>query len=260
MKSENPTTTDPNATAPEILTGESSAEILLVCDHASNHIPAVYQGLGVSADDLARHIAYDIGAADLTRALSRRLGAPAILSTFSRLVIDANRGEGDPTLVMKVSDGAVIPGNRHVDAKEVQKRLNRHHRPYHRAVAATLRELLTVTPDPALISIHSFTPEWKGHKRPWHAGVLWDEDDRLVVPMLHRLQQESDLVVGDNVPYTGRLVDDCMNRHGTRNGLPHALIETRQDIISDPRGVEAWADRLAPAIVDAVRLYRDKHG
>jgi len=227
--------------------------MLLVCDHARNAVPPEIGDLGLPPEDMARHIAYDVGARGVTLSLAETLGAGAVLSTFSRLVIDPNRGEDDPTLVMRLYDGSVIPGNRAVDRTEIARRLDAYYRPYHRAIDAALDRRVEMGDAPVLVSIHSFTPQFQGRPwRPWQIGVLWDRDDRLVRPLIERLVAEPDLVVGDNEPYTGRLVGDCMWQHGTRRGIPHALIEIRNDLIGTEAGQRAWAARLAPIIADAL--------
>ncbi|SES64700.1 N-formylglutamate amidohydrolase [Oceanicella actignis] len=240
--------TDP---AFEIANPDGRPDVLLLCDHASNRVPPEVCGgdLGLPPEDMARHIAYDVGARGVTLELARLLDAPAVLSTFSRLVIDPNRGEDDPTLIMKLYDGSVIPGNRHVDGTETARRLSDWHRPYHDAIRARIARAEAVGARPALISIHSFTPQLRGRApRPWHVGVLWDRDSRLAAPLLELLRAEPDLCVGDNEPYSGQLQGDCMWTHGTRRGLPHALIEIRNDLIADPEGERAWARRLAPIL------------
>jgi predicted N-formylglutamate amidohydrolase len=225
--------------------GEASCGLVLVCDHAANALPAEYGDLGLPAGEFRRHIAYDPGAAAVTRALAAALHAPAVLSTFSRLLIDANRGEDDPTLIMRLSDGAVVPGNAAVDAAERERRIARFHAPYHAAIEAAIEAVLATGVVPAIFSVHSFTPVWRGVPRPWHCGVLWDRDPRLAVPLIEALRADSALVVGDNEPYAGALAGDCMYRHATLRGLAHALIEVRQDLIGDDAGVAAWAARLA---------------
>ena len=190
----------------------------------------------------------------MTRALARRLGAPAVLSTFSRLLIDANRGEDDPTLIMRLSDGAIVPGNAAVDAAERARRIARFHAPYHAAIDAAIERAIAAGSPPALVSIHSFTPVWRGHARPWHAGVLWDGDPRFAVPLIEALRADPALVVGDNEPYSGALANDTMYRHGTERGLAHALVEIRQDLIADEAGV-GGVGRAAGA--DSHRLNRD---
>jgi predicted N-formylglutamate amidohydrolase len=229
----------------ERIDGDPARGVVIVCDHASNAIPTDYADLGMPAEQLARHIAWDIGAAQVTRTLARALGAPAVLSTFSRLLIDPNRGRDDPTLVMKLSDGAIVPGNRDADADEVARRLARFYDPYDRAVGATIEAALASGRPPAILSVHSFTPFWKMVARPWHVTVLWDDDPRLPLPLLQALEAEGDIVVGDNEPYDGALAGDTMNRHATRRGLSNALLEIRQDLIGDEAGARAWGERLA---------------
>ena len=232
----------------EILGAERPSRWLITCDHASNHVPDEVGGtLGLSEGEMGRHIAYDIGAAGVTRRLAERLNAPAILSRFSRLVIDPNRGEDDPTLVMKLYDGTIIPGNRHVDATERKRRLDLFHRPYHDA----LTEIAARRDDTVLCAVHSFTPRLVGrHPRPWHIGILYAHDRRLSDPLLARLRAEPDLCVGENEPYLGDLPGDAMDRHALKTGRPHVLIELRHDLIATEDGQNAWADRLAP-ILDA---------
>jgi predicted N-formylglutamate amidohydrolase len=236
----------------EALEGDAAGGLLILVDHASNVIPPEYAELGLPPSDLARHIAYDIGAAPLARALAARLRAPAILTRFSRLLIDPNRGEDDPTLLMRLSDGAVVPGNACADAGERERRLDRFYRPYHAEIAARIAAMLATGNPPVLFSLHSYTPEWRGYRRPWHAGVLWDRDPRFPEILLQRLAAEPGLRIGDNEPYLGGLKNDTMYRHATARGLAHALLEVRNDLIATPAGVEEWADRLEPIIRDAV--------
>lgn len=245
----------PSMPAFELANADADPSVLLLCDHAANTVPQEIRGgdLGLPREDMERHIAYDVGVRGVTLRLAQALGCPAVLSTFSRLVIDPNRGEDDPTLVMKLNDGSVIPGNRHVDAAEVAERLNAWHRPYHREIKALIDRAEAAGVRPAIVSMHSFTPQFRGRPpRPWHVGVLWDSDARLVAPLLARLRAEPDLCIGDNEPYTGALKGDCMHTHGTLRGLPHALIEIRNDLIADEAGQAGWAARLAPIIRGAL--------
>lgn len=236
------------ADAYEIVAGEARPGLILLCDHASNAVPAEYGDLGLPPAQFERHIAYDIGARDLTLGLAARLGAPAVLSRFSRLVIDPNRGADDPTLIMRISDGAAVPGNRDVDEAERQRRIARFHRPYHDAIARTVAGALARGVTPLIVSIHSFTPVWRGWPRPWHVGILWDRDWAVAEAMIRGFEAQGDLVVGDNEPYHGALEGDTLNVHGTRPGLPHALIEIRQDLIADKTGVDEWVGRVARVI------------
>ncbi len=227
--------------------------LILLCDHARNAVPPEIGDLGLPADDMGRHIAWDVGARGVTLGLAARLGAGAVLSTFSRLVIDPNRGEDDPTLVMRLYDGSIIPGNRHIRTDEIERRKDAYHRPYHTAIREAIDGIIEAGETPVLVSIHSFTPRFKGRDlRPWQVGLLWDRDDRLLRPLLARLRAEDGLVVGDNEPYSGQLHGDCMWTHGTSRGLPHVLIEIRNDLIESLGGQAGWATRLAPMIRDAV--------
>jgi predicted N-formylglutamate amidohydrolase len=232
----------------EIVAGTGDSRLILLCDHASNRIPEDYGKLGVEESQFQRHIAYDIGAAALTRGLAERLAATAVLSCFSRLLIDPNRGMDDPTLIMRLSDGAVVPGNRDVDEAERARRIVRFHQPYHTAIAETVAAVRKAGHVPFLVSIHSFTPVWRGWPRPWHVGILWDRDEQVARAMMRGFLAQGDLVVGDNEPYHGALEGDTLNTHGTKAGLPHALIEIRQDLIAAKSGVDEWVERVAKVI------------
>jgi len=225
---------------------------LVTCDHATNTVPPFVNGgtLGLEDADMGRHIAYDVGAAGLTRRLAERLNGPAILSNFSRLVIDPNRGEDDPTLLMKLYDGTIIPGNRHADAEDFSRRLNRCYRPYHTALA----ELAARRADTVILSVHSFTKQLNGHTpRPWHVGLLYAADTRLARPLADLLMQESDICLGENEPYGGHLPGDAIARHAIAYQRPNVLIELRNDLIEEQADQHAWADRLAPILEKAAQ-------
>lgn len=239
--------------AHEIIAESRPGRWLVTCDHASNAVPDWVGGgtLGLPAEEMARHIAHDPGAAGVTRALAAALDSPALLSTFSRLVIDPNRGEDDPTLLMRLYDGTVIPGNRHSDAAELGQRLDRLYRPYHAAYA----RLAARRADTVICAIHSFTPQLRGRPpRPWHVGVLHSHrDSRLALPLIARLRAEPDLCVGDNEPYSGHLPGDAIDRHALAHGRPNVLVELRQDLIATPAAQAAWALRLAPILVQVLK-------
>lgn len=228
-----------------VLKGDERSGLLLLADHAMPHLPPGYGSLGLAPAQFERHIAYDIGIEGLARKLNAKLSLPTIMAGFSRLLIDPNRGEDDPTLIMQLSDGAVVPGNANISPEEVMHRKAHFYRPYHQAITSMIDRFLAQGITPILLSLHSFTHNWRGDIRPWHAGVLWDRDDRFVHPLLDALRADTALVVGDNKPYTGQLKGDCMYRHGTSRGLAHALLEVRQDLIDSEEGQEAWASRLA---------------
>lgn len=226
----------------EAIAGDGKCPLLLLCDHASNRLP---QGsLGLDPGLLATHIAYDIGAAAVTRALAKAYGAPAFLGNWSRLLIDLNRGADDPTIVMKLSDGSIIPGNRSAAPEEVARRIRNFHAPYHAAIDDQLDRM---GPGAVVVSMHSFTPAWKGRPRPWHVGVLYDRNIRLSAPLMARLKQAG-FTVGDNEPYSGALQGDTLYQHGTMRNLPHVLIEVRQDLIAAEDAAQAFALRLKPVL------------
>jgi predicted N-formylglutamate amidohydrolase len=241
----------------EAVPGALDSGALITCDHASNAIPPGYGTLGLPSEALDRHIAYDIGAAEVTRALAALLGAPAVLSTYSRLLIDPNRGLDDPTLVMRYSDGAIVPGNAYADPGEIARRSRLFWTPYREQIATTVDAMIATGEPPALISIHSFTPVMRSLARPWKIGILWDCDGRIPKPLIEALIAERDLradEVGDNEPYDGALAGDTIDEIATSRGLANALIEIRQDLIAERNNAAAWAERLGrvlrPVIAD----------
>lgn len=230
-------------------------DCLLLCDHASHDIPQSLGGLGLGPADLARHIAGDIGAASVARHLSARFDAPVVLAGFSRLVIDCNRSLDDPTSIPLISETTVIPGNRVVSAAERKRRAEACFEPYHRRVRGFLDGFAARGIVPLILSIHSFTPVFKGVARPWHFGILWNRDPRVPKPLIDGLARAQGVVVGDNEPYSGR--DEygyTIASHGAERGLPHVLIEVRDDLIRDEAGVARWAgilgDALTPILAD----------
>lgn len=243
----------------EVVAGDRGAGLVIVADHARRDLPDEYGDLGLPASEFDRHIAYDIGVETVARALATLTGAPAVLAGFSRLLIDPNRGEDDPTLIRQLYDGTVVPANYPMTNEERERRLDLFYRPYHDAVAAMVASVAAASGKaPFIFSLHSFTPAMQGFVRPWHAGVLWDLDDRAARPLIEMLARDPLLTVGDNEPYDGALRGDTMYRHAIVNGFAHALLEIRQDLIADESGAEDWARRLAP-IVDAVNGRPDIH-
>ncbi|MDO5613350.1 MAG: N-formylglutamate amidohydrolase [Paracoccus sp. (in: a-proteobacteria)] len=224
---------------------------LVTCDHATNHVPGWVAGgdLGIAPQDMARHIAYDVGAAGVAAHLAKLLDAPAIFSNFSRLVIDPNRGEDDPTLLMRLYDGTVIPANKHASPEEKLRRLERLHRPYHAALGA----LAAQHPDRCICAVHSFTPRLQGRApRPWQIGVLYSHDDERLGPPLITACREQGWITGDNEPYAGHLDGDSIDRHALKPGRPNVLIELRNDLIRDDAGQREWAARLAPVLTQVL--------
>ena len=225
--------------------GDLSRGLIILCDHAENTIPERFGQLGLEDEILRRHIAYDPGAKGVAERLAELLGVLALLTRFSRLLIDPNRGPSDPTRIMQISDSVIVPGNTGLDEAQRRERIERFYEPYHQAIDALIDQGIEGGRVPALLAIHSFTPAWKGVPRPWHATVLWDKDGRLPQPLLAGLKAEADIVSDENVPYSGELEGDTLNRHGTRRGIAHALIELRQDLVGTVQQQEEWAQRLA---------------
>lgn len=243
----------------DLIEGNRTQGLVLVADHARRDLPEEYGDLGLPPAEFERHIAYDIGVEMVTRELATMLGAPAVLATFSRLLIDPNRGDDDPTLVRQLYDGTIIPANYPLSEEERERRLERFYRPYHDAVAALVASVAKASGSaPFIFSVHSFTPYMQGIDRPWHVGVLWDLDDRAPRPLIDMLKADGTLVVGDNEPYDGALRGDTMFKHAIVNGYAHALLEIRQDLIAKPEQAAAWAARLGP-IVDAINRRPDIH-
>jgi predicted N-formylglutamate amidohydrolase len=228
-----------------LIEGDASTGLLILCDHAENTIPEAYGTLGLKPEDLHRHIAYDLGAAAVAERLAEALGTPAILSRYSRLLIDPNRGLDDPTLIMQISDGLIVPGNVGLAPEEQQARIERYYQPYHQAIERAVETGIALGKPPVIVSVHSFTQALKGTPRPWAVGVLWDKDPRLALPLLEALRALPGIAVGDNVPYSGQLKGDTLYRHGTARGLAHALVEVRQDLILGAESQAEWATRLA---------------
>jgi predicted N-formylglutamate amidohydrolase len=233
----------------EQVNGIGRAPVLILCDHAGNEVPPELGDLGIGADMLGRHIGWDIGAADLARRLAARLDAPAVLNHCSRLVIDPNRRPFTPTSVPSISDGCVIPANQHLSDEEIRRRILAYFLPYHRAVARAIGGFRRSGRVPAVLAVHSFTPRMHGEDRPWQVGVLWRSDRRLSAPILTALRARSDLVVGDNQPYSG--LDEfgfTVEFHAQRARLPHVMFELKQDEIDTPDKAAAWADLLAEVL------------
>ncbi|MCC5780079.1 N-formylglutamate amidohydrolase [Nitratireductor sp. B36] len=243
----------------ELIPGDPARGIVLVADHAKRALPETYGALGLPTSEFERHIAYDIGVEMVTRTLSARLGVPAVLGGFSRLLIDPNRGINDPTLIRQLYDGTIIPGNYPLPPEERQKRIDHFYRPFHHAVDEAVRGVgEAIGGAPLIIAIHSFTPSLLGRKRPWEVGVLWDIDSRAAGPLIEMLRADGNLTVGDNEPYDGAYPGDTMHQHATMKGFPYALIELRQDLIAGQDGAIAWSETLAP-MVEAINTRPDIH-
>lgn len=240
----------PDDPAPvSIFNQNGSASVILICDHASNAVPAALRGLGLTERDLHRHIALDIGAAAVTRLMAEKMNAPAVLAGYSRLVIDTNRRLDHPESIIRESDKTVIPANQDVAPDEARQRTEACFWPFHRKIGAGIAGFAQRGIRPALIAIHGFTPVLAGVERPWHIGVLWNEDGRIASPLIEALRARQDLVVGDNEPYSGRQqYGYTIDVHAGETGLPNVLIELREDLVASAEDQERAANILVEAL------------
>ncbi|TNF88507.1 MAG: hypothetical protein EP300_07715 [Gammaproteobacteria bacterium] len=244
-----------------IINQQGQGKVLLVGDHVSNEIPKSLHNLGLDAESLEQHIAYDIGTCKLINHLSQHLDAPAVLAGYSRLVVDLNRSLEDDSVMPEVSDNTVIPGNQNMSAEHRNQRIHSFYTPYRKAVDSMLHRFRDNGIVPAFISIHSFTPEMAGFARPWHVGILWDKDPRIPVPLMQNLRAHpDDFNIGDNEPYSGKHpADYTIDHHAEASGIPHVSIEIRQDLVNTEDGAECWATILDDALRDILadaELYR----
>jgi len=235
-----------------VLRENGRSDLLLTADHAGCAIPRELGRLGLPDSELERHIAWDIGIAGVTERLSAALDAPAVLQTYSRLVIDCNRDPAVPSSIPEVSELTAIPGNHGLSAEQRAARRRDIFEPYHARIGALLDARKAVGRRTVFVAMHSFTPVFKGESRAMQVGVLYNRDARLANIMLELLRAEGDLTVGDNAPYAVSDVTDYgVPVHAERRGLPHVEIEIRQDLIADAAGQAAWAARLARLLVAA---------
>lgn len=236
--------------AVRVVNEDGASAYVLLCEHASNEVPVAYGTLGVPAHDLERHIAWDIGAADLALRLSARLDAPLLLAGCSRLVIDLNRPLWAPTSIPLVSEATAIPGNRNLDAAERERRAATWFRPYHDRVAGLLDRRAAARRPTIVVGVHSFTPVFLGVPRPWHCGVLYAAAATFGRALVARLAAEDQIVIGDNEPYRIEAEHDyTVPVHGDARGLDAVLIEVRQDLLDAAWSSETWAKRLAAALM-----------
>ena len=226
---------------------------VLTCDHAGRAIPRQLAGLGLSEDELATHVAWDLGVAELGRRLSARLDACLIAASYSRLVIDANRPPGSPDSIATLSERTRIAANEGLSADDLRRRETEVFQPYHQRIREQLDARTASGCPSALIALHSFTPVYLGEARRWHAGVLYGRDPRLGLLVLEGLRTDAALVVGDNEPYAvSDATDYTIVVHGERRGIPHVELEIRQDLLACAESVQRWAERLGDVLEGAV--------
>ncbi|MFN3548074.1 MAG: N-formylglutamate amidohydrolase [Mesorhizobium sp.] len=229
-----------------IVNRDAAGPFVLICDHASNRIPDGYGTLGLPESELARHIAWDPGASPVSRLMAERLDAVLVESAISRLIVDCNRPLDAPDLMPAVSETTVIPANQAVAPNDRARRIALAHAPFHDAIDAIIEERLVSGRPTMIVSVHSFTPVYRGISRPWHVGIIHDGDERLSAPMIDALAAIDGVTVGDNEPYApADRVYYSLERHARSRELPCAMIEIRNDEIGDAAGQELWAERLA---------------
>jgi predicted N-formylglutamate amidohydrolase len=227
-----------------ILNPGGQARCLLVCDHAGIAVPRKLGSLGLDADDYGLHWTVDIGARDVTSALSALLNAPAIMANYSRIVVDLNRAPDHPTAFVESGEGKPIPGNLNLDDRDRACRIDEIYNPYHAALGQLVDGFVQGGIVPVILSIHSFTPVFFKEKRPWEVGVMWAQDSRIPLAMIDFFRGKG-FVVGDNEPYSAKLLSGTtMHRHADGRRLPNALIEIRNDLLRTPKDCEIWAGLL----------------
>lgn len=228
-----------------------SSPFVLTCDHASNFLPAEFGTLGLAAEDLSRHIAWDPGALPVATRMAQALDATLVETRISRLVIDCNRPLDAPDLVPPISETTVIPGNASLSDKQRAARIALSWQPFHGTIERIVEERLARGQETRLVSVHSFTPVYKGRDRPWHIGIIHDEDRRLASPLISALKRLAGVTVGVNEPYSpADRVYFTLERHARSRGLPCAMIEIRNDEISGETGQRKWADLLTGIFSD----------
>ncbi|SLN27442.1 N-formylglutamate amidohydrolase [Oceanibacterium hippocampi] len=234
--------------AVSLIDGAPGSPFVLACDHAGRKVPRRLAGLGLDPDVLAGHIGWDIGAEPVARLMAERLGAALVMPAYSRLVIDCNRPVGNPGSIVEVADGMPVPGNRDLEDRARAARAEALYRPFHAAIETALDRAAGHAERAIFVTVHSFTPALArdGKARPWHVGIIHGEDRRLADHLIAGLATDSALVVGDNEPYSpADNVDHTLARHGAARGIPHAMIEIRNDQLGDRDGQAEWAARLA---------------
>jgi len=249
---------------------KGKAQCLIVCDHASNRIPVALGTLGLSKKDREKHIAWDPGTENIGRYLSKQLDAPAYFATFSRIVVDVNRGANSPECMREVYDHIPVPGNMNLSRAQKKQRIDEIFTPYHKNLAAQVQRFLKKKRIPMIISVHSFTPEMDGYRRPWHIGILWNKEDDIARQLVDNLRRQNPtLIIGENEPYSLKaenLSKNTIGTHAESKGLPYVIVEFRQDLVKTKRDALKWGkiflDAMAPILADpgTYRLYRVRVG
>jgi predicted N-formylglutamate amidohydrolase len=230
----------------QVTSGSKTSPFFITCDHAGRQLPRALGTLGLSPEELASHVAWDIGAAGVSRRLAAALDAFLVVQTYSRLVIDCNRPLDAPSSIVQESELTIVPGNRSISPADAEARSKSIFFPYHDCIRQELDRRDREKQPTIFVAIHTFTPRFMGISRPWHVGVLYNRDPRLGRALLSLLRRDDALVVGENEPYSvSDQTDYGIVEYGERRGLPHVELEIRQDLVHDDAGQAAWAERLA---------------
>ena len=222
------------------------AKCVIVCDHAANRVPKALKNLGLSKTNLNKHIAWDPGTEDIGRYISKKLNAALVLASYSRLVVDLNRGDDHPEIMRDTSDHVFIPGNAKLTEPEKQQRMDTLFWPYHEQISSQLKRFTDKGIAPVLVSVHSFTPQMDGFRRPWHIGVLWNREEKLALQLVKALRRNNpDLVIGENEPYSlkeANYLKNTISTHAEAQGLPYIILEFRQDLVNTKKKADKWAE------------------
>lgn len=253
--------TDDDPAPIELLHPNGSSPYFFTCEHAGKQFPKALGTLGLSGQDLERHITWDIGAAALARHLSHAFDAACVLQTYSRLVVDCNRWPHACDYITTLSETTEIPGNVGLDQEAVDTRTREIYEPYHHTISSLLDQRVQQDKPSVVVAVHSCTPVYLGVHRPWHIGILHEHDSRLANILLDLLSDHDNLVVGDNQPYFMTAAKDYSAPvHGEQRGLPHVEFEIRQDLIGDESGQLEWGERLVELLGQGLeRLQEQGH-
>lgn len=242
--------------AVRVVNENGRGRIILICDHASNAIPARFSALGLAAGELLSHIAWDPGAMALAEVMSEKLDATLVASPVSRLVVDCNRAPDAPDIIPVRSENIVIPGNRGLSAAQRRERIALYHAPFHRKLDRLCTQRIAAGIEPVCIAIHTFTPVFNSRRRPWHFGIVFSDDRRLADPLAAALAAIPGIAVGINQPYSpADRVYYTLARHASPNGLKAVMIEVRNDLLGTPGEQQEWGTRLS-AILAGILPHR----
>lgn len=234
-----------------------SGKVVLVCEHAGQSIPAFINSFGFEADVMSSHIAWDIGAAELARALSKTLDAPLILQRYTRLAYDCNRDFDASDAVVEESDNISIPANAGLGLQDKQRRFDEIYQPFEQAISGLLNLRLNSAQESILVTVHSFTPLYKGQRRELELGILHDDDTRLADALLVQTERETSYQAARNKPYSPEDgVTHTLITHGIKRNLANVMLEIRNDLIDHEHGLKLWAERLSRLLSIATENYR----